>query len=94
MRRALCILLAALGLLSSQITMFVTPLSVIASALTLIAIGRFSVENEYREAAPMGINPAVFGQGYTPVQTTAPVTGYTPDQTYVPTQNTDQGRGQ
>ena len=94
MRRALCILLAALGLLSSQITMFVTPLSVIASALTLIAIGRFSVENEYREAAPMGINPAVFGQGYTPVQTTAPFTGYTPDQTYVPTQNTDQGRGQ
>ncbi len=90
--------LAAVSILTSQISIFVTPFSVIASALVLLAVGRFSVESEYREAAPMGINPAVFGQGYipaqgyTPVQEYTPVQGYTPTQGNVPEQNDQQGQ--
>ncbi len=79
--------LSVISILSSKISMISTPLNIIASALVLVAIGRFSVENEYREAAPMGINPAVFGQGgYMPVQ------GYTQGQNFMQDQSNTQGQ--
>ena len=90
--------LAALSMLTSQISQYTAPFTIIASAMVITAIARFGVENEYRE--PAGINPAIFGQGYTPMQGTAPFSGYMPAQGPVPvqqpasTQNTDQGQGQ
>ena len=77
---------AAMSILTSQISMFVSPLSIIAAALALVAIGRFSARNECREAVPMGVDPAVFGQGYMPAQ------GYTPVQESVPGRNHEQGQ--
>lgn len=70
--------LAALSLLSSQISMIVSPFSVIATALALVAIGRYSVEKECREAVPMEVNTAVFGDGYMPMQSYTSAQGSEP----------------